>query len=100
MKKLKQTLDTLYSLQNNNSQSYNGLFYQWYNIDNAKPARTSDYRIPSVDNAWLALSLVVVNRFAYERGNSTLENLSSAILKKMNFSFLFNENNALNQPSN
>jgi len=100
MKKLRQTLDTLYYLQGNASESYKGLFYQWYNTDSAKPKRTSDYRIPSVDNAWLALSLVAVNRFAYERGNATLENLSSAILKKMNFSFLFNENNALNQPSN
>ncbi len=100
MKKLKQTLDTLYYLQNNNSQSYKGLFYQWYNIDNAKPSRTSDYRIPSVDNAWLALSLVVINKFGYERGNYTIENLSLIILKNMNFSLLFNENNKLNQIAN
>ena len=97
--RLKQTLDTLYYLQNNNSESYKGLFYQYYNVDNVKPTKL-DTTIPSVDNAWLALSLVVTNRFGYERGNFTIENLSITILKNMNLSFLFNEDNKLNQISN
>lgn len=59
-------LDQLLAWQTNDKNSYQGVFYQWYWL-NPQPrvgASDGDHAVPSIDNAWLALSLLAARSWA------------------------------------
>ena len=75
--------------QPNGPNAYqSSVFYQWYWVAQDPPvvgAQAEDHLVPSVDNAWLALSLITIREYALARADATLAQKAEAILQDMNF---------------
>ena len=67
----------------------NSVFYQWYWISWTPPvvgANTGlNQLVPSVDNAWLAASLITIREYAQANSHPHLAQKASAILQDMDF---------------
>jgi hypothetical protein len=64
------------------------VFYQWYWVNWDEPvvgAGPGDHLVPSIDNAWLAASLITIREYAEAHGHSVLAQKADAILADMNF---------------
>ena len=93
-------LDQLHAWQTG-SQAYqpNGLnaydnsaFYQWYWISWSSPvvgATSGDHVVPSVDNAWLAASLMTIREYAQANNHPALAQKANAILNDMDFTIWY-----------
>jgi hypothetical protein len=75
--------------QPNGPNAYdNSVFYQWYWISETPPivsGNTNDHLVPSIDNAWLAVSLIVIREYAFANEHSTIQQKADAILGDMDF---------------
>jgi len=71
----------------------NSVFYQWYWIAWTPPVVGADAGtnqvVPSVDNAWLAASLIAIREYAEAHGRSTLAQKADAILGDMDFTLWY-----------
>jgi hypothetical protein len=69
------------------------VFYQWYWISWNPPvvgSNTGDnHLVPSVDNAWLAASLITIRGYAEANGHSALAQKADAILDDMDFTLWY-----------
>jgi hypothetical protein len=70
--------------------AYNdSVFYQWYWINWNPPvvgaSAETDQVVPSVDNAWLALSLITIREYAEANSHPLLVQKADAILEDMDF---------------
>lgn len=66
----------------------NSVFYQWYWISWNPPVvsnREIDHLVPSVDNAWLAASLITIRAYALTHNQLAMAQQADAILSDMNF---------------
>ena len=72
----------------------NSVFYQWYWINNTPPtvgANSGDnHVVTSVDNAWLAASLITIREYAEARAHLALAQKADAILEDMDFTLWYN----------
>lgn len=73
-------------------------FYQWYWINGDSPnsppvvgGGDGDRAVPSVDNAWLAASLITIREYAERHGHPILADRANAILSRMDFTLWYNE---------
>lgn len=69
------------------------VFYQWYWVDWTPPvvgAGEGDHLVPSIDNAWLAASLITIRAYAESHGHSELAIKADAILADMDFTLWYN----------
>jgi hypothetical protein len=70
-----------------------GVFYQWYWISWTPPVvgtQTGDnHLVPSVDNAWLAASLITIREYAEENGHTAMAQKADTILTDMDFSLWY-----------
>lgn len=77
------------SQQPNGPNAYaNSVFYQWYWINQTPPVVSgspNDHLVPSIDNAWLAASLIVIREYAAANGHSVIQQKADAILQDMDF---------------
>jgi hypothetical protein len=77
------------SEQPNGPNAYaDSVFYQWYWINQDPPVvsgNTGDHLVPSIDNAWLAASLIVIQEYALSNGHEALRQKADAILRDMDF---------------
>lgn len=77
------------SQQPNGPNAYaNSVFYQWYWINQTPPVvsgNPNDHLVPSIDNAWLATSLIVIREYAAANGHSVIQQKADAILQDMDF---------------
>ncbi len=68
---------------------HQSVFYQWYWIAWNPPvvgANTGDnHLVPSVDNAWLAASLITIRQYAEAHGHTAMAQKAEAILADMDF---------------
>lgn len=75
--------------------AYNkSVFYQWYWIEWSPPvvsAYNADHLVPSIDNAWLAASLLTIREFSEFHNHTTLAQKSDAILTDMDFRLWWHE---------
>lgn len=75
--------------QPNGPNAYaNSVFYQWYWINQDPPVVSgspNDHLVPSIDNAWLAASLIVIREYAAANGHPALIQKADAILQDMDF---------------
>lgn len=71
----------------------NSVFYQWYWISWNPPVVGADaglnQLVPSVDNAWLAASLITIREYASAHGHSALAAKCTAILADMDFTLWY-----------
>ncbi len=71
----------------------NSVFYQWYWISRDPPVVGADAGFnqltPSVDNAWLAASLITIREYARAHGHSALAGKCAAILADMDFTLWY-----------
>lgn len=71
----------------------NSVFYQWYWISWNPPvvgANAGDnHLVPSVDNAWLAASLITIHEYALANGRTALAQKAAAILADMDFTLWY-----------
>jgi hypothetical protein len=81
------------SEQPNGPNAYGGsVFYQWYWISWTPPvvgASDGDHLVPSVDNAWLASSLIVIREYAEANGHTALAQKASDLLADMDFALWY-----------
>lgn len=66
----------------------NSVFYQWYWVEWTPPVvsgSNADHLVPSIDNAWLAASLLTIREFSEFHNHATLAQKSDAILSDMDF---------------
>ena len=80
--------------QPNGPNAYlNKVFYQWYWISQDPPvvgaASGDNHLVPSVDNAWLAASLITIQQYTLAHGHSSLAMLAGEILEDMDFNLWF-----------
>ena len=79
--------------QPNGPNAYqHSLFYQAYWIAASPPvvgAGTYDHIVPSIDNAWLAASLVVIREYAEAENHPSLTQKADAILADMDFTLWY-----------
>ena len=76
----------------------NSVFYQWYWINRNPPvvgADNDDHLVPSIDNAFLATSLITIREYAEVHGHTTLAQKTDNILKSMDFSLWYDQSNHL-----
>ncbi|MFO7918123.1 MAG: glucoamylase family protein [Anaerolineae bacterium] len=77
----------------------NSVFYQWYWISEKPPVVGADdgknQLVPSVDNAWLAASLIVIREYAQANGHPSLAQKADAILESMDFMLWYDYNTHL-----
>ncbi len=77
----------------------NSVFYQWYWIAWDPPVVGADsglnHLVPSVDNAWLAASLITVREYAEAHAHASLAQKADAIVQDMDFSLWFDPNTHL-----
>lgn len=69
------------------------VFYQWYWISWTPPVvsgNDGDHLVPSVDNAWLAASLITIREYAEANGHTALAQKADAILEDMDFTLWYN----------
>jgi hypothetical protein len=71
----------------------NSVFYQWYWISWSPPVVGADvgdnHLVPSVDNAWLAASLITIREYAGAHGHAALTQKADAILTDMDFTLWY-----------
>jgi hypothetical protein len=93
-------LDQLLTWQNNPPYDYDdrGAFYQWYWVkgDDIDPTPRrgggiGDDEVPSIDNAWLAVSLITLRQYAIENNHTDLSNKSSQLIDGLNFSIWYHQ---------
>ncbi len=81
------------SEQPNGPNAYlNSVFYQGYWISSAPPtvgSGTEDHVVPSIDNAWLAVSLITIREYAKSNNHPILANKADAILSDMDFTLWY-----------
>jgi hypothetical protein len=68
------------------------VFYQWYWISWTPPmvgAGSGDHLVPSVDNAWLAASLITIREYAEVNGHSVLAQKADDLLADMDFTLWY-----------
>ncbi|MCA9977019.1 MAG: hypothetical protein KC413_14760 [Anaerolineales bacterium] len=66
----------------------NSVFYQWYWVTWDEPvvgAGVGDHLVPSIDNAWLATSLITIREYAEAHGHNVLAQKADAIVADMDF---------------
>ena len=67
----------------------NSVFYQWYWIAQTPPVVganvSKNQLVPSVDNAWLAASLITIRAYAQTHGHYALAQQADDILSRMDF---------------
>lgn len=71
----------------------NSVFYQAYWISWMPPvvgAGSIDHVVPSIDNAWLATSLITIHAYAQANNHPALANQAQVILQDMDFTLWFN----------
>ncbi|MFA5125971.1 MAG: right-handed parallel beta-helix repeat-containing protein [archaeon] len=90
------TLNTVKSLQDNNSQVWNGLFYPYYYVVNPStgvdvaPYHTTLVNIPSIDDGLFYMSLLIVDGWAQDNGYTEISSKAQSIYSKMKFDdFIF-----------
>jgi hypothetical protein len=70
----------------------NSVFYQWYWISWSPPVvsgNSGDHLVPSVDNAWLAASLITIREYAEANNHATLAEKANSILNDMDFTLWY-----------
>ncbi|HID61128.1 MAG TPA: hypothetical protein EYP49_00050, partial [Anaerolineae bacterium] len=70
----------------------NSVFYQAYWINWNPPvvgAGEYDHQVPSIDNAWLAASLITIREYAEANGKTTLAQKADGVLKDMDFTLWY-----------
>ena len=81
------------AFQPNGPNAYNqSVFYQWYWINWNPPViggGIGDHVVPSVDNAWLAASLITIREYGEANNHSALAQKADDILSDMNFDFWY-----------
>jgi hypothetical protein len=68
------------------------VFYQWYWISWDPPvvgAGGENHVVPSIDNAWLAASLITIREYATANGHAVLARKSNAILSDMDLTLWY-----------
>jgi len=67
----------------------NQVFYQWYWINWNPPvvgdANGTNHVVPSIDNAWLAVSLITIREYSEANNHPSMTQKADDILKDMNF---------------
>lgn len=80
--------------QPNGPNAYeNSVFYQWYWVNHVPPivgASDGDHLVPSIDNAFLAASLMTVRGYAEQHKLGILEAKADTILDDMDFTLWYN----------
>ncbi len=75
--------------QPNGPNAYNSsVFYQWYWVTWDEPvvgAGPGNHLVPSIDNAWLAASLITIRQYAEANGHDSLAQKADAIVADMDF---------------
>ncbi|MBI5670169.1 MAG: hypothetical protein HZC41_19405 [Chloroflexi bacterium] len=73
----------------------NSVFYQWYWISWNPPVvgapSGTNHVVPSIDNAWLAASLITLREWAEANGQSAIAQTAQAILDDMDFRLWYNQ---------
>ena len=81
------------SEQPNGPNAYqNSVFYQWYWISWTPPvvgAGSGDHFVPSVDNAWLAASLITIREYAEANSHPVLAQKADDLLTDMDFTLWY-----------
>jgi len=70
----------------------NSVFYQAYWINENPPvvgAGNYDHQVPSIDNAWLAASLITIREYAEANGKTTLAQKADGVLRDMDFTIWY-----------
>ena len=79
--------------QPNGPNAYNNsVFYQWYYVSSSPPVVGSsddDHLVPSIDNAWLAASLITIREYAEANDHSLMAQKADAILQDMDFTLWY-----------
>jgi hypothetical protein len=90
-------LNQLIKWQESKDNSYKGkVFYQYYWLEQLRVGdNANDKVVPSIDNAWLALSLITVREFCEENGHQMLANKANSILEKMDFRLWYDSDDYL-----
>jgi hypothetical protein len=74
----------------------NSVFYQWYWINWNPPVvgdnTGTNHDVPSIDNAFLAASLITIREWAKVNGKAALTQKADAILQDMNFMLWYDSN--------
>jgi len=74
----------------------NSVFYQWYWISWNPPVVGNDSGfnrlVPSIDNAWLAASLITIREYAETHKSVTLTKKADEILSDLDFTLWYDEN--------
>jgi hypothetical protein len=82
--------------QPHGANAYNqSVFYQWYWISWQPPvvgAGDGNQLVPSIDNAFLAASLITLRAYGEAHGHEDLAQKADAILSKMDFRLWYNPN--------
>lgn len=76
----------------------NKVFYQWYWISWNPPVvsgTNADHLVPSVDNAWLAASLITIREYAEANNHPDLAAKANDILSDMDFRLWYDTNTSL-----
>lgn len=85
--------------QPNGANAYdNKVFYQWYWISSNPPVVSGsnpDHLVPSIDNAWLAVSLITIREYAEAHDYDDLAAKADAILSDMDFLLWYNSDTSL-----
>lgn len=85
--------------QPNGPNAYaNSVFYQWYWINQSPPVvsgNPNDHLVPSIDNAWLAASLIVIREYALTNDHPALRQKADDILQDMDFMLWYDANTHL-----
>ena len=75
--------------QPNGPNAYNNsVFYQWYDLSSDPPvvgASDPDHLVPSIDNAWLAASLITIREYGVANEHNQITEKADAILADMDF---------------
>lgn len=82
------------SEQPHGSNAYqSSVFYQWYWISWTPPVvgmdTSENHLVPSVDNAWLAASLITIREYAEAHGHTSLAHKADDILADMDFTLWY-----------
>jgi hypothetical protein len=89
-KNVTKILDHLIAWQNSDNSYKNKVFYQSYWVDRGVVGENpGDNLTPSIDNAWLAMSLITIREYSKETNKTELESKCNALLGKMNFTELW-----------
>ncbi len=76
----------------------NKVFYQWYWISWNPPVvsgNNADHLVPSIDNAWLAVSLITIREYAAANGHDEMAVKADDILSDMDFRLWYDTDTSL-----